>query len=266
MHDRQTVPATPLWRRLAPGVALGVVLFAASTVSVMHLSARWSEQAPVRAAREAAAVAEQQRREARDRAGPMPQDLSGRNSGQSQEFAELRIGSDPSMPSFLTEEQLAAIRDSAEPRVSARQPVITAASWVTEPNYSVRSGELQPGATATVRFNCRVTVAGRLAGCSATDSPAGTGLGRLILPQLDQALLKPMLVDGRPAESSIVFSVTFRAPLRTTIRPDRPASAPPSGVAIEPPGTEGPSVANAVPAAPPPGAIAVQPPEPAPAD
>lgn len=184
MHDYRhtaTPPQAegPLWRRLAPGIALGVVLAGASTVSLMHLTARWQEQAPMRAAAHELrlkAEAEQRLREAAERAPPV------------------------------------AVAPAPTDGGTFNPNAYRAVEWLSEPAYTVSRDQLAPafwGRRLEVEFRCTAGLDGRLHDCAATERPAGSGLGRVLLPQLNQVRLRPMQVGTEIVEVPVGFSLSF---------------------------------------------------------
>lgn len=182
MHDRHMAPASraegPSWRRLAPGLAVGLVLAGGSALSLMHLAARWQEQEPIRA--EAARnAAERRAQEAADRLQPPPVAV-------------------PVPPS--------------ETYVGGDANTYRAVQWLSEPTYRVSSSDLAPGFRGRkleVEFRCTAGLDGRLHDCTPTERPAGSGLGRVVLPQLDQVRLRPMQVGTELVEVEVGFGLTF---------------------------------------------------------
>lgn len=217
MHDYRhtaTPPRAegPIWRRLAPGIAVGLVLAAGSAVSLAHLTARWQEQAPAReAARQLRAKleAEQRAREAAERALPV---------AVAPPAAEPRDVREISVPTTLT---------------------YRAVEWVYEPSYTVSSDDLAPGfrdRRLDIEFRCTAGVDGRLHDCSAIERPAGSGLARAILPQLHRVRLRPMRIGDEAIETTVSFSLSFDFRSRGGSSTPRPqAGAAPPAPAIAPP-------------------------------
>lgn len=199
MHDyRHTAPEQEQprdWRRLAPGAVLGLLMVAGSAVSLMYLAEQWKAQAPVRAARESARLA----REAAESVLPVATTPKTRP-----------VGETTSAPTSLSYRSV---------------------GWLSQPTYTVALNDIAPDfrdRRLEVEFRCTAGVDGRLHDCEATERPAGSGLARAILPQLERVKLRPMQVGDQYQEVRVGFSLSF------DFRP-KPLSETVAGVVPVPP-------------------------------
>ncbi|WP_156459615.1 hypothetical protein [Brevundimonas sp. Root1279] len=207
MHDyRHTAPEVEQhrdWRRLAPGLVLALVMVAGSAVSLAYLAEQWRVQAPVRAARESARLA----REAAERALP------------------VAVAPTP---------KTRPVGETVAPTSLAYRSV----EWLSEPTYTISRTELAPGfhdRRLEVEFRCTAGIDGRLHDCKATERPAGSGLARAILPQLDRVRLRPMQVGDEYQEVPVGFSLEFDfRPKPGTQTPSIPTGVPPAEASAPP--------------------------------
>lgn len=193
------------WRKLVPGAVVAVTLAGASALSLIHLSSAWRDGAPYRAER----AAEAEARRAERAATPVPPVPTGPASDMDGPEV-IATGPRPSGPTTAREPRAAA----------AEQPV----RWLVAPVYNIRARDLAPGVTrASVRFNCTVRRDGTLTGCTASETPAGSGLAAVTLPALANARMEPMLIDGRAVPSVATLGVSYE---RQAAPPPRPAAPP----------------------------------------
>lgn len=184
-YDHIAEPPRPSRAGLIRAWAIGLALAVAGGLSLAYLVAEYRAAEPWRDARAAEYARE---REARRKA----------------EDARLPV----------------AVPDApANPARAADVPIV----WTAHPRWPALTSEDLPDGVdvAGARFNCTVDAEGALSDCTGTDLPEGTGLAERLLPALEQARMKPLLMGGRPLHSKVSFTVQFAA------RPDpAPAATP----------------------------------------
>ncbi|NJC40210.1 hypothetical protein GGQ87_000468 [Brevundimonas alba] len=223
------------WRGLLPGAAVAAGLAAASAISLVHLSSAWDAGADFRANRAAEAEARRLRLEA-EKAPPVAVPIPERR--------------DIVAPPVV----VTGSRPTGTQPAARAEPIRQTVRWVVRPNFAVRARDLPPGpGSVSVSFRCTVRRDGTLTGCSARETPAGSGLAALTRPALDSARMEPILIDGLPVESVATFAVSYEL------------DAPPPRVAVTRQRDE-PATSNSPAALIPPPAGSAAPPDPAPQD
>ena len=112
----------------------------------------------------------------------------------------------------------ASLAHAAEP-AKARTSVITRPDWLEKPTgddmerfYPKRA--MDEAVSGRAAIACRVTKAGLLADCKVTsETPVDYGFGAAAVSLAAMFKLKPMLVDGKPADGgTIVIPIVFQMP------------------------------------------------------
>lgn len=199
----------PVWMRGLTIGGVAAVIVTANVVAVTHLIDRYRITLPIRAEQqrlsaERAAAAEaalwEEREKRRDAEGAVAPPASTDVTVQS-----------PSPPTRTD-----------RPGRTVEQPL----RWANQPNYVVRVEQLGGNFDrVSARFTCASQVDGRLTGCSGVDVPAGSGLAAILLPQLKDARIEPVLVNGQPGAGRIEFSVSYGITRTRQAPPPRPTSA-----------------------------------------
>lgn len=200
---------TPAWMRGLAATGVVAFIVTANAVAAAHLIDRYRITLPIRA--------EQQRLSAERAAAAEAALWEDREKRREAEAADAPPAS------------LDVTVQSPSPPIRADRPGRTVEQplrWANQPNYVVRVEQLGGNFDrVSAQFTCASQADGRLTGCSGVDVPAGSGLAAILLPQLKDARIEPLLVNGRPGVGQIQFRVSYAITRTYQPPPPRPVAA-----------------------------------------
>lgn len=200
---------TPVWMRGLTIGGVAAVIVTANAVAMAHLVDRYRITLPIRA--------EQQRLSAERAAAAEAALWEEREKRREAEAADA-----PPASLDVTVQSPSPPTRTDRPGRTVEQPL----RWANQPNYVVRVEQLGGNFDrVSAQFTCVSQADGRLTGCSGVDVPAGSGLAAILLPQLKDARVEPLLVNGRPGAGRIQFRVSYTITRSHQPAPPRPVVA-----------------------------------------